>query len=234
MASVVGYIRISKEEQGSRSLETQEQALRLWSQARGHDLVAIYRDDGVSGSVAPARREGAAQAIAHAKRKGVDLLVVAKLDRIARDLVATLDLVDNVLGSRAALASVAEDFDASTAAGRMFLQMMGMAAEFERNRIRERTCEGLATVRRQGRKTGGSVPFGYRSEAGVLVAVAEEQMTLARAFDLRAAGQSIRATAAMLNAEGMTRRESRPWNAHTLHRVLTAETRRRASLAEAA
>ena len=161
MAKVVGYVRISKEENGNQSLLTQETAIWDWCRALGHDLVAVYRDEGVSGGIAPSNRPGASEAIRHARRRGIGTLVVAKLDRVSRDLADILNLVDNVLGKQATLISISESFDAGTPNGRMFLQMLGSFSEFERNRIRQRTREALATRRRQGRKTGGDVPFGY-------------------------------------------------------------------------
>jgi len=234
MATVVGYVRISKEEQNSKSLETQESAITDWCERMGHDLVAVFRDEGVSGSVAPMDRKGAAQAIRKARTRQVDIFAVAKLDRIARVLGDTLHLVDTVLGKRAVLVSISEQFDASTPAGRMFLQLLGTFAEFERNRIRERTREALATRRRMGRKTGGTVPFGYRAEEVQLVPNDDEQRTLRRAFALRAEGVSWRLTADALNAEGMTRRGGLPWTASRLYEVLAAERRRREDRATAA
>lgn len=225
---VVGYIRISKEEQNSHSLSTQAEAIRRWCDQGGHELVRIYTDDGVSGGTHPTKRAGGQAAIAHARRNGVDALLVTKLDRVARDLAATLDLVDNVLGRHATLISISENVDGTTPSGRMFLQMLGSFAEFERGRIRERTREGLATVRRLGRKTGGSIPFGYSvDDENYLIEQEDEQAVLKRARDLRAEGLSWRSAADKLNEEGFYRRERKSWTPSRLCDVLTADFRRR-------
>jgi site-specific DNA recombinase len=227
VGNVVGYIRISKEEAGSTSLATQEVAIRDWCQRQGHQLVALFKDEGVSGGVHPLERPGASEAIRKARSRTVEALVVTKLDRVSRDLAATLDLVDNVLGGKATLVSISESFDAGTPAGRMFLQLLGTFAEFERNKIRERTREALQTRRSQGRKTGGHVPFGYREEHGQLIPEEAEQATLCRAFALRQEGMSWRKAADALNAEGRTRREGLNWTPSRLCDVLTSEERRK-------
>lgn len=228
MASVVGYIRISKEEEGSTSLATQRGAIESWCKMMGHELVDVYGDEGVSGGIAPLERPGTQKAIQHARKKGIDILLVSKLDRISRDLGDTLNLVDNVLKGRATLVSISESFDASTPSGRMFLQLLGTFAEFERNKIRERTRDALATRRKQGRHTGGAAPFGYRIGAEKrLVPIRKEQSILDRAFELRFEGRSWRETADALNAEGLFRRDKKPWTPSRACDVLTAETRRR-------
>lgn len=227
MANVVGYVRISKEEAGSMSLTAQEAAIRDWCSRNDHSLVGVYKDEGVSGGIRPADRPGAAEAIRKARSRTAEALVVTKLDRVSRDLAATLDLVDNVLRGKATLISISESFDAGTPSGRMFLQLLGTFAEFERNKIKERTREALQARRSQGRKTGGSIPFGYGEEAGQLIPVESEQVVMERGFRLRQEGLSWRKAAEALNAEGLTRRNSLPWTASRLCDVLTAEERRK-------
>ncbi len=228
MARAVGYARISKDENGSLSTETQEQAIREWCERNGHELIALYRDIGVSGGVKPMDRPEARKAIKRARSRQADLLVVSKLDMISRAVADTLEIVYKVLAKRASLVSIAENCDFSTPEGRAFLSMAGTFAELERNRIRARTREALATRRRKGLKTGGSVPFGYRATKDKrLVPVAHEQRTLDRAFKLRAQGTSWRETAETLTRERRFRRGGRRWNPPKVCNVLTAERRRR-------
>lgn len=231
MAKVVGYCRISKDEAGSISILTQENAIRDWCRAVGHELVAVYRDEGVSGGIAPMDRPSASQAIRHACKRGFGMLVVSKLDRVSRDLGDTLNLVDNILGRQAALISISESFDGSTPSGRMFLQLLGSFAEFERNKIRQRTCEALATKRRMGVKTGGYVPFGYSVMNRKLIPNPKEMIVVERALELRASGLSLAKVSVKLNKEGLHRREGLPWTRNKLYEVLKSESRRRAALA---
>lgn len=230
MGNVVGYVRISKDEADSRSIDTQEHAIREWCLRLGHQLVSIHRDEGISGAVPPMDRKGAAEAITEARKRGNGILLVSKLDRVSRDLRDVLGLVDDVLGHRATLMSISESFDASTPSGRMFLQLLGTFGEFERNKIRERTREALATRRREGRKTGGKeTPFGYKADkAGMLKPEKAEQATLSRARELRATGDSWEKVAVQLNAENRFRRGGKPWNRVKLYEVITADDRRKA------
>lgn len=228
----VGYVRISKSEAGSASLETQEASIRHWATANGHELLAVYRDDGVSGGVAPLHREGASQALRESRKRECGCLVVSKLDRLSRDLRDILALVDDELGHRATLISVSEGFDARTPSGRMFLQLLGTFGEFERGRIQERTKDALAARRRDGRKTGGVVPFGYRAKGGLLVPLAKEQRTLRRARELRADGLSWVKVANALNAEKLFRRNGGDWNGTKLFETLMADDRRVADMAQ--
>lgn len=230
VGNVVGYVRISKEEAGSRSLETQEHAIRRWCETHGHRVAAVYRDEGISGAVAPTQRAGAAQAIRDARKRKNGILVVSKLDRISRDLRDVLALVDDVLGHRATLISISESFDASTPSGRMFLQLLGTFGEFERNKIRERTREALATRRREWKKTGGAeCPFGYRAHQGKLVRVNKEQATLAAARRLRGEGLSWQKVSEQLNVRGNLRRNGKLWTRVKLFEVIQADDRRRGS-----
>jgi len=229
--NVIGYVRRSREENGNLSIETQGHAIQAWCKANGHELVAVYQDNDISGAIVPMDRPGASQAIKHACRRGFGLLLVPKLDRISRDLADTLDLVDNILGKRASLVSIAENFDASTAAGRMYLQIVSTFAEFERRRIQQRTREGLATVRRQGRKTGGSVPFGYMVDGTMLMAHPGEMPTVERAITLRNEGWSWAKVSEELNERGFVRRGGLLWTGNKLYRLLKSELRRRADAA---
>ncbi len=60
------------------------------------------------------------------------------------------------------LRSMTQPFDTSTPIGRLFMQMMGSFAEYERETILERTSLGKQRAARDGRWVGGMPPFGYR------------------------------------------------------------------------
>lgn len=230
MAKVIGYVRRSREESGNLSIQTQEHALQIWCNANGHELAAVYQDNDVSGGIAPMDRAGASQAIKHACRRGFGLLLIPKLDRISRDLADTLNLVDNILGKRATLVSIAENFDAQSPSGRMYLQIVSTFAEFERRRIQQRTREGLGTVRRQGRKTGGDVPFGYTIVDGKLTPNPDEMIVIEQALALRSSGHSLARTSDELNRNTLYRRGGLKWNRDKLYRILKSELRRRADM----
>ena len=84
-----------------------------------------------------------------------DVVVVSKLDRLARRLTDMLDIVDRIERKCAALKSLAESvIDTSSPAGRLVFQVFAVVAEFERERLRERTLEGLERAKANGSQLG--------------------------------------------------------------------------------
>ncbi|NSY33366.1 recombinase family protein [Pseudoalteromonas sp. JC28] len=86
-------------------------------------------------------------------RKG-DTVIVTKIDRIARNLKDLLILVDELSEQGVNFKATDQDVDTSSSNGKMFLTMLGVFAEFERNLIRERQREGIANAKKQGKYTG--------------------------------------------------------------------------------
>ena len=86
-----------------------------------------------------------------------DVVLVTKYDRLARSLVDLLDIVGQVEATKAGFRSLAEDIDTTTPAGRLIFHVFASIAQFERERIRERTMEGLQAARAKGR-VGGRPP----------------------------------------------------------------------------
>lgn len=108
----------------------------------------------VSGSVEAMKRHAFKLMVEHKLEQG-DTLVVLKLDRLGRDNIDVQKTI-NLLTSKG-IKIVCLDLpvaDLSSAEGRLMLQMFSAFAEFERNRIRERTQEGLQRARSEGKKLG--------------------------------------------------------------------------------
>lgn len=83
-----------------------------------------------------------------------DVLVVVRLDRLARSLSHLLAVIAELDAKGAHFRSLADPIDTATPQGRFALQLLGAVAEFERALIRERTKDGLRAARRQGRIGG--------------------------------------------------------------------------------
>jgi DNA invertase Pin-like site-specific DNA recombinase len=142
-AGRVGYARVSTVDQ---NLDLQEKALKR------EGCLKIFTD---RASGKREDRPGLAE-LMHFLRAG-DTLVVWKLDRLGRDLKHLIELVNELAERGVKFRSLTENIDTETAAGRMFFQMVGMFAEFEREQNRERTMAGLAAARARGR-LGGRKP----------------------------------------------------------------------------
>jgi DNA invertase Pin-like site-specific DNA recombinase len=95
-----------------------------------------------------------------------DVLVVYKMDRLARSLSHLLDVLALLEARGASFRSLTETIDTHSAAGRLFLQMLGSFAEFERSLIRERCMAGQAAARARGQTWGRprAMPLEVESE----------------------------------------------------------------------
>lgn len=136
---LVGYARVSSSEQ--------ETTLQRDALARaGVDHVFEEKRSAV------ARRPQLAATLASLSPG--DVLVVYKVDRLARSLVDLLQIVQRVVDAGAVFRSLTEPIDTGTPAGRMTLQLLGAFAEFERAMIRERSIAGQEAARERGARIG--------------------------------------------------------------------------------
>ena len=82
--------------------------------------------------------------------EGGDMLIVARLDRLARSLADLVHIMAKIEAAGVEFRSLGEAIDTSTPAGRAMMQMVGVFAEFERRIIEERTKAGREAARRRG------------------------------------------------------------------------------------
>ena len=83
-----------------------------------------------------------------------DVVIVTKYDRLARSLNDLLEIVEAIRERGVGFRSLAEDIDTTTSTGRLVFHVFASIAQFERERISERTREGLASARKRGRIGG--------------------------------------------------------------------------------
>jgi DNA invertase Pin-like site-specific DNA recombinase len=137
---IIGYARVSTDDQ---SLDSQTDALS----AAGAEKVFA---DKISGS---RRARPELDRLLEQLRDG-DVVTVTKYDRLARSLKDLLEIVEAIRERGAGFRSLAEDIDTTTPAGRLVFHVFASIAQFERERISERTREGLASARKRGRIGG--------------------------------------------------------------------------------
>ncbi len=143
------YVRVSTKEQHP---EAQLGPLREYAESRGFDVVGEFVDHGISG--AKNSRPALDSMLAAARRRDLDIIVIAKLDRLARSVrhLVTVASELDVLGVDLVVRDQA--FDTSTPTGRLLFHVLGSIAEFERDLIRERTQAGLELARKRGKRFG--------------------------------------------------------------------------------
>ena len=140
--SLFGYARVSTTDQ---DLALQVAALK----AAGCQTI---RSEKKSGAERSARTE--LQVLLDFLREG-DTLVVTRIDRLARSMKDLQDIVHELKGRGVALKATEQPIDTGTAAGKAFLDMLGVFAEFETNLRRERQMEGIAAAKMRGVYKGG-------------------------------------------------------------------------------
>lgn len=154
MAGVIGYLRVSTEEQAdSRAgLEAQRAAILAEAVRRGWWLVDLIEDAGYSGK--DLKRPGIATALEALRAHRADTLVVAKLDRLSRSLLDFAALMERATREHWALVALDLGVDTTTPAGEAMANVMATFAQFERRLIGQRTKEALAQKRAAGVRLG--------------------------------------------------------------------------------
>lgn len=216
----VAYARVSTLEQANEgiSLGAQQKRLEAHCIAKGWDLVKVVVDAGASAK--NLNRDGAREVLELVRRRACDVIVVVKLDRMFRNASDALNTTNEFRRFGVDFASLTEDFDTSTAAGKMFFSLIATFAEFERNLIGDRTREALASKKADGYRVG-EVPLGFEADDdGLLVPVEEEQRVVDRILGLRDQGYGYLRIAKQLNSESVPAKKGGKWYPKTVRGVL--------------
>lgn len=149
---LLGYARVSTDEQASYGYGLHAQTTKLEDYARSRAVeLELYRDEGRSGKdLERPPLMAALEEIAEGRASG---LVVAKLDRLTRSVADLGTLLDWFQLAGASLIALDVDLDSGTPTGKMLAQIMVVIAEWERGMIAQRTRDGLAAARAQGKPT---------------------------------------------------------------------------------
>ena len=145
------YARVSTSEQNT---ENQIKELTDWADRAGHEVVAVFDDNGVSGSKGRDGRKEFDRLLKAAVRREFDLVAVWSVDRLGRSLQDLLGFLTEVHSSGVDLYLHQQSLDTTTPSGRAMFQMMGVFAEFERSMISERVKAGLARAKANGKRIG--------------------------------------------------------------------------------
>ena len=222
------YARVSTLEQvDGTSLQTQVETCERYARGCGYRVIDRFVDEGVSG--AKASRPALDRLIRRAKAGGVDVVVVAKLDRFGRSMRHLSELLGQLDDLSVTFVSVAESFDSSSPSGRLQRNILGSFAEFEREQIRDRMMSGHLAIARQGYWWGGRPPYGFRlvreGRHSKLEINEEEATNLRETIGLVVDERcSLSETARILNARGIQTREGRDWVASRIWTLLRGMT----------
>ena len=221
---VVGYIRVSTEEQatGGVSLAAQHDKLEAYARLYELELVEVIQDMGLSAKTLA--RPGLQRALAMLDKGQAAGLLVCKLDRLSRSVADWSLLIDCYFGERKGrqLFSVADSIDTRTAAGRLVLNVLMSVAQWEREAIGERTRDALRHKIHLGERVG-RVRYGFdlAADGKTLIPNAHEQAVMLEMLKLRDAGQTLREIAAELTARGIpTKDGGHQWAHSAIARII--------------
>ena len=218
----VAYFRVSTVRQGisGLGLDGQRESVKTYCAQNGYDVVRSFEE--VESGKNDARPK-LAEALAFARRSKA-VLIVAKLDRLARSVA----FVDGVM--RSGVDFVAVDIPS---ANRLVLHILASVAEAEAKAISERTREALKAAKARGVRLGSHNPAvpgltvearrkgaALGSQAGRRQAVVEYADLLPLIVELRERGISLRDIAIRLNMDGHKTRSDAEWTATQVYRIL--------------
>lgn len=218
----VAYYRVSTQAQGRSGLglEAQQEAVRRFL---GHDPTHEFVE---IESGRKSDRPKLAEALAFCKQND-DVLIVAKLDRLARDVQVILSIVDS--GAKVRFVDL-PDIDATTSTGRLILSVMGSLAEFEARRISERTKDALAAAKARGQKLGSPSPrrgavVAAKAKRAIACAHAREVFPRIEILRTKCGVTSLRGIAEALTTIGVrTASGGTQWHPSQVRRILERAT----------
>ena len=222
MKKALGYVRISKDEEGSVSMDYQRVEIERYCQTHELLLTGIEEDNGISGKSIKARP--AVQRILQAvDTQSIGAVVVFKSDRMSRDGIESLQIEKLFLRKRVEYLSVTEGCLTGESVDDEFMSFIHAGLnQRERKLIALRTRQALHRKREKGKRIGGRPRYGWTVINGELVPESNEQEAIARMCALQSRGYTTRDVVKALREEGVMTRKGTPFTQTQVCRILKA------------
>lgn len=165
------YARVSTEEQAVHglSIEAQVAALEEWAKANGHKVVGVYIDAGISARKPATKRPELQRLLLDAQAGKGELIVFTKLDRWFRNIAEYYKVQEVLEKCHVDWRTIQEDYDTSTASGRLKINIMLSVAQDEADRTSERIKAVFESKRNKLEPLTGQMPYGYIIEEKKIV-----------------------------------------------------------------
>ncbi|MBR1376656.1 MAG: recombinase family protein [Bacilli bacterium] len=217
------YIRVSTEDQAKDgfSIHAQREKLTKYAEANDWHIYDYYVDDGISGKNLDGRPE-VTRLLNDVKEGKVNNVLIYKLDRLTRSVRDLIYLIELFEKHSCTFNSQTEKIDTSNAVGRMFVKIIGIFAEFERENLAERVSFGYEQKTREGNYTNTNGVYGYDYIIGEnRIEVNEfERELVNKIFDLYIDGESYFKIARAFNAENVPTKRGGHWSATTIKSII--------------
>jgi site-specific DNA recombinase len=229
MGKVIGYCRVSTEEQANKGATTEEEKKHCpysdiqkgYSIASQQDMISTYcnlhelgeptflMDEGCTGS--NTERPGLQTLLQLVQDKKVDHVVVVAIDRLSRSTMDLLDIVVRQFGDSIGFHSVREQLDTKSPMGRCVFTILAAFANLERDNISMRTKAALAEKKRRGERIGRE-PYGFLPGAGQLKIDPETFPVVKDILQMRGYGATLQQIADKLNERGVKSHHGGRWH----------------------
>lgn len=217
------YIRVSTEEQATEgySISAQKDKLIKYCSINEWTVTKIYIDEGISGKNIKNRPQ-MKLLVNDVKDNIIENILVYKLDRLTRSTKDLIDLMDLFNEYKCNFNSLSEQIDTSTPTGRMFVKMLGIFAELERETIAERVSFGLEQKAKEGNYINNSGVYGYDVVKGKLIINEKESCIVKEIFNMYVKYNSVAKIVKHLNLRKIStkRKQTSKWQASTVKSIL--------------
>ena len=219
------YLRVSTEEQVKEgySIRAQEEKLRAYATLKDWKIYSVYADEGISGKDIEGRPQ-IKRLISDITSGKINNVLIYKIDRLTRSTKNLIELIDIFNQNNCAFNRLNESIDTTTATGRMFLKIVGIFAEFERENLAERLRMGFERKAREGYSIcSHSFSYGYTKENGnkIQEVIEDEAEIVKRIFRMYLDDDySLTQIAKLLNAENIPTKTGKRWTNVTIKKML--------------
>lgn len=210
MKKVIAYIRVSTDAQAGDDkfgLDAQRAQIKSYCEEHSMEIIRWVADEGESGAK---ERPGFDEIIfGEVSNPPCEAVVVAKNDRVARDINIYFYYKMMLKKKDIELISIAEDFGQFGVFSSILEAFTMCVAEMERENITKRTSGGRRIKAAQGGYAGGRAPMGYQAKEGQLVKNPSEAEFVKVVFRCKNEGMTMQATADAMNAMGFVNRKGK-------------------------
>lgn len=221
MKNVVAYCRVSTDAQAGDDrfgIDSQKEQIMAFCAKNDMQISDWYIDEGESG-VKESRPQLDRLLYGEIKNPPVEAVVVAKNDRVAREIKLYFYYKQLLYGKGMELISVSEDFGEMGAFKGILEAFVMFAAEQERLNITKRTSGGRRVKAAQGGYSGGRAPYGYKAVDGQLVIVKDDAETVKMIFSMKDNGGTYQDVVTRLNSLGKKNKSGTDFSISTVQAI---------------
>lgn len=225
------YARVSTTEQAEEgySIDEQLRVLIDFCNREGYEVYDEYVDRGISGKNISSR-PAVQRLIEDAEAKKFDVVLVWKMNRLARKSLDLMNIVELLNSRNIAFRSYTEKYETESPTGKLQFQMMAAIAEYERNNIAENVKMGMIARAKEGRWNGGNV-LGYnvvetegenkkRKNTGLQINEREARI-IRTIFHLYTTGHGYKAIANRINRDGYRTKLNKTFSLNAIKTIVT-------------